>query len=107
MSWLSILAILMAVTGILIGGLYTVCQDKKQGICDQYWRPAEIGAKVFLANVKTNTGELFQRSKDAVLDYYNKYMNKETSTEKKTPENTKNTGSTVKEKTEHKEDVRT
>lgn len=107
MSWLSILAILMAVIGILIGGLYTVCQDKKQGVCDQYWRPAETRARVFLANVKTNTGELFQKSTDAVLNYYNKYMNRETSTEKKTPENTKNTGSTVKEKTAHKENVRT
>lgn len=86
MSWISFLALIFAVFGIIIGSLYTVCQDNKNEICEQYWKPAETRARVFLANMKTNSQELMKRSTETLSDYYNEYIGKKTTEQKKSQE---------------------
>lgn len=86
MSWFSMLALLFAVFGIIIGSLYTVCQENKNELCEQYWKPAETHARVFLANMKTNSQELMKRSSETLSGYYDKYMGKKTTEQKKSQE---------------------
>ncbi|XP_048779169.1 leucine-rich repeat-containing protein 59 [Ostrea edulis] len=96
MSWLTILAVLMVVLGVLIGVCYTVCQDNKGEMCVQYWEPAKTGVEVFIVNIKTNTQELTEKSIDTLHKYYSTYFgndhdNTKIPPNKKTPENTAQT----------------
>jgi hypothetical protein len=96
MSWLTILAVLVLVPGVLIGIGYTVCQDNKHAVCVQYWKPAEAGVKVIIVSIHTNTQEFIGKSTDTLHKYYRTYMeNDEDDTKlppnKKTPEDSART----------------
>lgn len=107
MSWFSILGLFFAVFGIIIGSLYTVCQENKNEICEQYWKPAETHARVFLANMKTNSQELMKRSTETLSGYYNKYMGEKTTEQRKSQEDSGTKTTENKEKPVKKDRVHT
>lgn len=107
MSWFSILALFFALFGIIIGSLYTVCPENKNELCEQYWKPAETQTRVFLANMKTNSQELMKRSSETLSGYYDKYMGKKTTEQKKSQEDSRTKPTENTEKPGKKEKVHT